>query len=76
LLLNNQQARKTTVPAGEAGIQVSGIPVSQEAVIIVTPCQPVQGTPYVTVHPDGTFDIGLPYITEETVVLNYVILKK
>jgi hypothetical protein len=75
LVLDTPQAGKVSIPAGESGVQVSGIPVTSAAVIMVTPCQTVEGVPFVDVHPDSTFTISLPYVTEETVILNYVVLK-
>jgi len=74
-VFDNPQAGKVTIPGGQASVQVTGVPVSMEAVIIVTPCQPVESTPYVIAQPDGTFVIGLPFITEEPVSLNYMIVK-
>ena len=75
VVFDNPQAGKVTIPGGQASVQVTGVPVSMEAVIIVTPCQPVESTPYVIAQPDGTFVIGLPFITEEPVSLNYMIVK-
>lgn len=75
LVLDTPQAGKAAIPAGESGVQIGGIPVTPGAVIIVTPCQAVEGVPFVDVHPDGTFTVGLPYVTDETVILNYVVLK-
>jgi hypothetical protein len=73
--LSAEQVGRATVLSGDDAVQVTDKPVTAAALILLTPCGAVPGTPYIQI--DGaTFWIKLPAPAAQDTAINYLILRR